>query len=78
MDYVEHLSGVGIPPTGSVIQSFASEIAGKRVGEGWVTRFSNRNEDHLISRWSSGNDRTRHKFDHTSSISCTLTSSTAR
>jgi hypothetical protein len=61
--YVEQLSADGLPPTRSMIRNFASEIAHKPVGEGWVHRFVNRNKDHLISRWSSGIDRTRSKAD---------------
>jgi hypothetical protein len=61
--YIEQLSADGLPPTRSMIRNFASEIAHKPVGEGWVYRFVNRNKDHLISRWSSGIDRTRSKAD---------------
>jgi hypothetical protein len=46
-----------------MIRNFASEIAHKPVGEGWVYRSVNRNKDHLISRLSSGIDRMRSKAD---------------
>jgi hypothetical protein len=46
-----------------MIYNFASEIAHKPVGEGWVHCFVNRNNNHLISQWSSGIDRTRSKAD---------------
>ena len=46
-----------------MIQNFASEIAKERVSEAWVTRFINRNHDHLVSKWATGMDATRHKAD---------------
>jgi hypothetical protein len=33
------------------------------VGEGWVTRFINRHQDYLITRWTSGIDCVRHDAD---------------
>lgn len=48
-------------PTRAVIQTFASEIADVPVSESWVTRFVNRNHDHLISKWTVGIDALRHK-----------------
>jgi hypothetical protein len=32
-----------------MIQNFASHVAKKPIGEGWVSRFIKRNEAHLIS-----------------------------
>lgn len=46
-----------------MVRNFASDIAGKRVGEGWVTRFVNRNKYHLVAKWVRGLDRTRSKAD---------------
>lgn len=37
--YIGDLTEDGLPPTKAMVRNFASEIAGKRVGEGWVTRF---------------------------------------
>ncbi|KAH6511581.1 hypothetical protein HBI81_243380 [Parastagonospora nodorum] len=39
-----------------MIRYFASQIAQKEVGKGWVMRFLNRNNTHLISRWTNGMD----------------------
>jgi hypothetical protein len=38
VSYIEDLTNDGLPPTKAMVQNFASEIAQKRVGEGWVTR----------------------------------------
>jgi hypothetical protein len=46
-----------------MIQSFASTIVKGEVGNEWVTRFIHRNEDHLITKWTSGMDRNRHEAD---------------
>lgn len=46
-----------------MIRTFASDIACQKVSESWVTRFLNRNHDHLISKWTSGIDALRHKVD---------------
>jgi len=61
--YIGDLTKDGLPPTKSMVRNFASEIAGKRVGEGWVTRFINRNKHHLVAKWVRGLDRTRSKAD---------------
>jgi hypothetical protein len=63
VSYIEDLTNDGLPPTKAMVRDFASEIAQKRVGEGWVTRFVHRNQDHLISKWVTGLDRTRSKAD---------------
>jgi hypothetical protein len=46
-----------------MVQRFATTVAKEPVGEGWVTRFINRHQDHLITRWTSGIDRVRHDAD---------------
>jgi hypothetical protein len=48
-----------------MIQNFASDIYKERVGDGWVTRFLHRNNEHLTSRWTSSMDRSRHNADST-------------
>ena len=61
--YIEDLTKRGLPPTREMIQNFASQIATKRVSERWVTRFMQRNHDHLISKWTTGIDSLRHNAD---------------
>ncbi|KAH3938653.1 hypothetical protein HBH98_243080 [Parastagonospora nodorum] len=46
-----------------MIRNFASQIAQKEVGKGWVTRFLNRNNTNLISRWTNGMDSVRYDAD---------------
>ena len=62
--YIGDLTRDGLPPTKAMVRNFASEIAGKRVGEGWVTRFIHRNKSHLIANWVRGLDRTRSIADN--------------
>jgi hypothetical protein len=63
VEYIIGLTERGFPPTRNMIKNFASVVAGKTVGEGWVTRFINRNKDHLMSQWTNGIDRVRHEAD---------------
>jgi hypothetical protein len=63
IEYVIGLSKRGLPPRRIMIQNFASHVAKKHVGEGWVSRFINRNKAHLISHWTNGMDRVRHEAD---------------
>ena len=61
--YIEKLTKKGLPPTRAMVRNFASCVAKERVGEGWVTRFINRNKDSITSQWTTGMDRTRHEAD---------------
>jgi hypothetical protein len=46
-----------------MIRRFASDIAKKELGKGWVDRFIRRHQVDLISRWVTGIDRSRHQAD---------------
>ncbi|KAF7576139.1 hypothetical protein PtrM4_003790 [Pyrenophora tritici-repentis] len=61
--YIEKLTKRGIPPTREMVRNFSSEVAHQQLSESWVTRFINRHEIHLISKWTSAMDRTRHLAD---------------
>jgi hypothetical protein len=61
--YIKNLTKQGLPPTREMIRNFSSEVAHKQLSESWVTRFINRHEIHLISKWTSAMDRTRHLAD---------------
>jgi hypothetical protein len=61
VQYIESLTKRGLPPTQEMIQNFASQIAHEHVGDGWVTRFINRQKIHLISKWTTGMDCVHHK-----------------
>ena len=63
VQYIKSLTDRRIPPTRSMIRSYATKLAKRDVSESWVTRFMNRNSHHLISRWQRGMDRDRHKAD---------------
>ncbi len=63
MHYIEGLSGRHLPPTRDTVRNFASTIAKHKVLESWVTRFINRNDVHLISKWATGMDQDRHNAE---------------
>jgi hypothetical protein len=44
-----------------MIRRFASGIAKKELGKGWVDRFIQRYQVDLISRWATGINRLRHQ-----------------
>jgi hypothetical protein len=62
--YLEGLSRRELPPTREMIQNFASIVAKWEVSDAWVTRFLNRNQAHLTSKWTIGMDRNRHEADN--------------
>ncbi|KAF7577485.1 hypothetical protein PtrM4_017250 [Pyrenophora tritici-repentis] len=61
--YIKTLNERRLPPTRTMIQQFAGELAGKPVSKSWVTRFIHRHPDHLISRYSKGMTKERTKAD---------------
>ncbi|KAI1508842.1 Tc5 transposase DNA-binding domain containing protein [Pyrenophora tritici-repentis] len=61
--YIKTLTERGLPPTREMVRNFSSEVAHQQLSESWVTRFINRHEIHLISKWTSAMDRTRHLAD---------------
>jgi hypothetical protein len=63
VSYIEDLTKRGLPPTREMIQNFASTIATEPVSDAWVTRFLHQQDDHLISKWSSGIDSVCHNAD---------------
>jgi hypothetical protein len=67
--YIERLTRQGLPPSRPMIRRFASDITKKELGIGWVNRFVQRYDVHLISRWVTGIDRARHQADSISKYS---------
>jgi hypothetical protein len=63
VEYINILTEKFLPPTREMTRRFAAEIAHKHVGDGWVTRFIERNKDHFISKWTKGIDPVRHHAD---------------
>jgi hypothetical protein len=61
--YITKLTNQGLPPTRETIRNFSSGVAQQQLSESWVTRFINRHAIHLISKWTSAMDRTRHLAD---------------
>jgi hypothetical protein len=61
--YIKTLTERALPPTREMIRNFSSEVAHQQLSESWVTRFINRHEIHLISKWTTAMDRTRHLAD---------------
>jgi hypothetical protein len=46
-----------------MLRNFAGTIANREVSDSWVTRFLQRHNAHLITKWSAGIDRNRHQAD---------------
>ncbi|KAF2031927.1 hypothetical protein EK21DRAFT_30254, partial [Setomelanomma holmii] len=63
VEYINDLIKKGLPHTREMTQKFGEEIAHEHIGDGWVTRFVERNDDYLISRWTTGMDAVRHHAD---------------
>jgi hypothetical protein len=63
MQYIEKLTGRGIPPTRSIIKNYAAAAGKWEPGDAWITRFLERNKDHLTSKWTNDMDRNRHHAD---------------
>lgn len=61
--YIERLTERRLPPTRSMIQNFASQIAKERVSETWVSRFLTRHSSQLTPQWTHAMDRDRHRAD---------------
>jgi hypothetical protein len=61
--YISELTVKGLPPTREMLKNFASAAAGRPLHNSWVQRFLHRNQDHLISRWSTGLDCQRFQAD---------------
>jgi hypothetical protein len=63
IEYIRDLSKRGLAPTRTMIANFASKVAEQEISDAWVTRFLARNNENLISKWTSGIDRLRHQAD---------------
>ncbi|KAF2025327.1 hypothetical protein EK21DRAFT_12437, partial [Setomelanomma holmii] len=63
VEYINGLVKRGLAPTREMTRHFGEDIAHEYLGDGWVTRFISRNNDHLISCWTEGMDAVRHHAD---------------
>jgi hypothetical protein len=61
--YINILTQRALPPSKEMIRNFAREISGKEVGKHWAERFITRHGNDLLTQWSSGMDKERHKAD---------------
>jgi hypothetical protein len=61
--YIETLTERRLPPKRTMIQQFASQLAGKPVSESWVSRYLRRHPNHLISRSGKAMAKERTKAD---------------
>jgi hypothetical protein len=69
LKYIKQLTERGLPPTRAMVRRFASDIAKRELGKGWVDRYIKRYDIHLISCWATGIDRSRHQADSQSKYS---------
>jgi hypothetical protein len=67
--YIECLTRQGLPATRPMIRRFASDIAKKELGKGWVDRYIERHQVDLVSHRATGIDRLRHQADSQSKYS---------
>jgi hypothetical protein len=63
VQYIQSLTERRLPPKRTMIQQFAGQLAGKEVSKSWVSQFLRRHPNHLISRYSKGMSKLRHKAD---------------
>jgi hypothetical protein len=61
--YIEEQGVKGLAPTRKMVQNFASMVAKTPVSMRWVTKFINRHQSDLTSKWTTGMDRNRHLAD---------------
>ncbi|KAF7577083.1 hypothetical protein PtrM4_013230 [Pyrenophora tritici-repentis] len=66
--YVQGLTKRRLPLTKEMVKSYAASIAGKGVGDKWVSGFLRRHSNKLISKWQRPMDRKRHKADSGAAI----------
>jgi hypothetical protein len=63
VQYITKLTKQGLPPTREMIRNFSSEVVHQQLSKSWVTCFINRHKIHLISKWTSAMDCSRHLAD---------------
>jgi hypothetical protein len=61
--WINDLTKRGLPPSNEMLRNFAKEISGKELGRNWPTRWLKRYDDRLISRYATGIDKERKKFE---------------
>jgi hypothetical protein len=61
--HIDELTVKGVPPTIPLVSDLATEVAHEPVGLNWARRFINRHQDHLISKQTTGMNRSRHLAD---------------
>jgi Tc5 transposase DNA-binding domain len=64
VDYINVLTERGIPPTNTMVRTFAYDISGKWPGKNWVYRFVDAHNDVLQSGYLQGADMSRTKADN--------------
>jgi hypothetical protein len=69
---IKRLTRQGLLPTQAMIRRFASDIAKRELGKGWVDRSIRQYQVELFSRWATDIDRSDHRADSGSNITFTL------
>jgi len=64
MQYINKLTANGLPPTNSMVSSFAANVAHKQPGKNWVSRFINCHKSVLKSAYLEGLDLSRKRADN--------------
>ena len=55
---------LSVAMAGALLAASHDRIRRQEVSDAWVTRFLNRNQAHLTSKWTVGMDRNRHEADN--------------
>jgi hypothetical protein len=61
--HIDELTVKGVPPTIPLVSNLATEVAHEPVGLNWAYRFIHHHQHHLISKQTTGMNRTRHLAD---------------
>jgi hypothetical protein len=61
--YIEKCTRRGLPPTREMVKNFAETIAKREPSDSWVTRFLHRQNNDLLTKWTTNIDRNRHQAD---------------
>jgi hypothetical protein len=64
VQYIERCKRQGLLSTREMVQNFSSAVAKWEVLQSWVTQFLHRHACKLITKWSAGINRDRHKADN--------------
>ena len=63
INYINKQAKKGLFSSNEMVKNFAEEIAGKKAGKNWVSRWLKKHDDKLVSAYTTGIDSSRKKAD---------------